>query len=90
LLPITRCTPCEYQAQRTQQLIVLHFRQQLLPTLVKQIASQPDFPSMSASIFSSNRPPAYELLDEHIALLPDAEGAVGSWFSTAGFHHRSK
>src|ERR1700730_17521618 len=60
-----------------QQIIVIHFRQQLLTALVEQIAGQAGLPLDECIDFLFNRTTAYELVDEHIALLPDAEGAVG-------------
>src|SRR3954464_7992014 len=79
-MPIPRSRVTRFaniQRNSSQQISVTHLSQQLLPTLIEQVTRQAGFRFNERIDFLFNRTTTHKLVDEHIAMPPDAKGAVG-------------
>lgn len=82
----------QVEPHELQQRIIIHLGEQRFPGLTPAdcLVGDLSFPRNHLVDAFLDRSPADELVDQHVLLLADAEARSVAWFSTAGFHQRSK
>ena len=82
--------PVDIQGHGLQQLRIAHLRQHGVGAGLQDIVGKVRFFLDQGVDLLFDGAPANKFVHHHVAMLTDAEGPVVAWFSTAGFHQRSK